>query len=172
MFRTIAASSLLALACLMPAQQAAAQDPLAGGIFGGAAGAIIGGALGGRGGAVAGAIIGGATGAAIAAEGERRANGYYWHRGGCYIQRPDGWMQVSPGYCGGPAYVAPAPRRVYGPPPVAVVEDDDLDEPIVVAPRRGAVSADAVAACARKYRSYDPNTGTFLSNEGYRKPCP
>jgi hypothetical protein len=39
-------------------------------------------------------------------------------------------------------------------------------------PPPGAVSADAVAACARKYRSYDPNTGTFLSNDGYRKPCP
>jgi hypothetical protein len=169
MFRTAAATSLLALAIAMPAQQAAAQDPLVGGIFGGAAGAIIGGALGGRGGAVAGAIIGGATGAAIAADGERRANGYYWHRGGCYIQRPDGWMQVSAGYCGGPAYVAPRP--VYGP-PGAVVVDDDLDEPVVVAPRRGPVSADAVAACARRYRSYDPNTGTFLSNDGYRKPCP
>jgi hypothetical protein len=170
MLRTFAATSLLALAILMPAQQAAAQDPLAGSIFGGAAGAIIGGALGGRGGAVAGAIIGGATGAAIAADGERRANGYYWHRGGCYIQRPEGWIAVSPAYCGGPAYVAPAPRPVYGPPPGAVVVDDDDD--VIVAPRRGPVSADAVAACARRYRSYDPNTGTFLSNDGYRKPCP
>ena len=30
----------------------------------------------------------------------------------------------------------------------------------------------AVAACARKYRSYDPRSGTFLSNDGMRKPCP
>ncbi len=68
MFRTLAAASLLTVACAMPLQQAAAQDAVAGGIFGGAAGAIIGGALGGRGGAVAGAIIGGTTGAAIAAK--------------------------------------------------------------------------------------------------------
>jgi hypothetical protein len=159
MIRTFAAAAMLTVACAMPLQEAAAQDPLAGGIFGGAAGAIIGGALGGRGGAVAGAIIGGATGAAIAAEGERRANGYYWHRGGCYMQRPDGaWIGVPPDYCGGPVY-APPPAA-YGPPPG------------YAPPPPSAVSADAVAACARKYRSYDPNTGTFLSNDGYRKPCP
>lgn len=170
MIRTFAATSLLALACIVPAQQAAAQDPVAGGIFGGAAGAIIGGALGGRSGAVAGAIIGGTTGAAVAAEGQRRANGYYWYNNGCYIQRPDGaWLVVAPQYCGGPAYVAPAP--VYGPPPVAV-EDDDEVEPVTAAPPRRAVSADAVAACARRYKSYDPRSGTFLSLDGMRKPCP
>ena len=116
MLRTLAAASLLTVACAMPLQQAAAQDPVAGGIFGGAAGAIIGGALGGRGGAVAGAIIGGTTGAAIAAQGQRRANGYYWYNNGCYIQRPDGaWIGVAPQYCGGPAYGPPP--AAYGPPP-------------------------------------------------------
>ncbi len=30
----------------------------------------------------------------------------------------------------------------------------------------------AVAYCARRYRSYDPATGTFLGNDGYRHPCP
>ena len=55
MFRTFAATSLLTLACVMPVQQAAAQDAIGGAIFGGAAGAILGGAIGGRGGAVAGA---------------------------------------------------------------------------------------------------------------------
>ena len=42
----------------------------------------------------------------------------------------------------------------------------------MVAPAPRAVSADAAAACARKYRSYDPRSGTFLSLDGMRKPCP
>src|SRR6476661_11070406 len=109
MVRTFGATALVTLACAMPLQQAAAQDPVAGG--------LLGGAIGGRGGAVAGAIIGGTTGATIAAQGQRRANGYYWYNNGCYIQRPDGaWIVVAPQYCGGPVVVAPP---AYGPPPVA-----------------------------------------------------
>src|SRR4051794_41960997 len=61
MFRTFAAASLLALACAMPLQPAAAQDPIAGGIFGGAVGGLLGGAIGGRGGGVAGGLLWGAT---------------------------------------------------------------------------------------------------------------
>jgi hypothetical protein len=48
-------------------------------------------------------------------------------------------------------------------------EDDEVE--MIEQPRRAA-SADAVAACARKYRSYDPRSGTFLSLDGTRKPCP
>jgi len=132
------AAALLTLACALPAQQAAAQDPIAGGILGGVAGGLLGGAIGGRGGAVAGAIIGGTTGAAIAAQGQRRANGYYWYNNGCYIQRPDGaWMVVAPQYCGGPVVVAPP---TYGPPPVApaaVADDDDEVEYIQQILRHG-----------------------------------
>ena len=177
MLRTFGAAALVTLACALPLQQAAAQDPVAGGIFGGIAGGLLGGAIGGRGGAVAGAIIGGTTGAAIAAQGQRRANGYYWYNNGCYIQRPDGaWVVVAPQYCGGPVVVAPP---AYGPPPVApaaAVDDDDEVEYINPAgpgargPR--AANEEAVAACARKYRSYDPRSMTFLSNDGTRKPCP
>lgn len=54
-----------------------------------------------------------------------------------------GW----PGYYYGPnVYAAPA----YGPPP-----DDD-----------------AVAYCMQRYRSYDPNSGTFLGKDHRRHPCP
>jgi BA14K-like protein len=177
MLRTLSAIGALALACAMPLQQAAAQDPLAGGIFGGAAGAIIGGAIGGRNGAIAGAIIGGSTGAAIASQGQRRANGYYWYNNGCFVQRPDGaWINVNPQYCGGPGY-GPPPAAAYGPPPVPAAAYDPDDEdgygnpPAGAYPRRGA-SQDAVEACAARYRSYDRNSMTFLSNDGTRKPCP
>ena len=163
MVRSLAAASLLTLACIVPLQQAAAQDAIGGAIFGGAAGALLGGALGGRGGAVAGAIIGGTTGAAIAAEGQRRRDGYYWYRNGCYVQRPDGgYMAVAPQYCAAP--VAPAAAAMPQP-----YDDDEVD--MVAQPQR-AVSPDAVASCARRYRSYDPRSGTFLSNDGMRKPCP
>ena len=91
---------MLAVALAMPAQEATAQDALGGALLGGMGGAIVGGALGGGRGAAVGAIVGATTGAAIAAEGERRREGYYYYRDGCYIQRPDGaWIRVSPRYC-------------------------------------------------------------------------
>jgi hypothetical protein len=31
---------------------------------------------------------------------------------------------------------------------------------------------DAVAYCMQTYRSYDPRSGTYLGNDGYRHPCP
>jgi len=46
MTRTIGAAAILALASLVPVQQAAAQDPVGGAIVGGALGGIIGGAVG------------------------------------------------------------------------------------------------------------------------------
>jgi hypothetical protein len=160
MLRTLTAASLLMLACAMPLQHAAAQDPVAGGIFGGAVGGLLGGAIGGRGGAVAGAIIGGTTGAAIAAQGQPRANGYYWYNNGCYVQRPDGaWIAVAP------------PPPGYGPAAVAPAADDDEVE-YIEQPGARAASADAIEACARRFRSYDRRSMTFLSNDGTRKPCP
>jgi hypothetical protein len=40
------------------------------------------------------------TGAAIASEGERRRNGYYYYRDGCYLPCPDGaYVAVDPRYC-------------------------------------------------------------------------
>jgi hypothetical protein len=100
MLRNLGIVTMLGLALIMAVHEAAAQDALGGAIIGGGAGAIFGGALGGRRGAAIGAIVGAGTGAAIAAEGERRRNGYYYYRDGCYLQRPDGaWILVHPRYC-------------------------------------------------------------------------
>ena len=101
MKRMLGAAMLLSMATIVPAQQAAAQDPVGGAIVGGALGAIVGGAIGhGAGGAIAGGLIGATTGAVIAAEAQRRHSGYYWWRGGCYYRYPNGaWLQVQPGYC-------------------------------------------------------------------------
>jgi hypothetical protein len=45
MHRVLGASAFLAIALVMPVQDAGAQDPVGGAILGGAAGAIIGGAV-------------------------------------------------------------------------------------------------------------------------------
>ena len=60
-----------------------------------------------------------------------------------------------PYYGPGPYYYGPGPYPApgYGPGP-------------------GPASADAVASCARRYKSYDPSSGTFLGNDGQRHPCP
>jgi hypothetical protein len=156
MLRTSGIAALLTLAFALPAQEAAAQDPLLGGLLGGAAGAIIGGVAGGGRGAAIGAIIGGTTGAVIAAEGQRRGAYYYW-RNGCYVQRPDGaYVAVAPGYCGPAAYYPPPP-----PPPAAYYP-----------PPPPPAQVGAVDYCAQRYRSYDPASGTYLGFDGVRHPCP
>jgi outer membrane lipoprotein SlyB len=102
MTRTLVVGAFLALAAFLPAQQAAAQNPL-GGAFGGAiVGGAIGGAVGhGAGGVIAGAAIGAATGAIIANEAERRSGGYFWWHNACYYRYPNGaWVQVGLNYCG------------------------------------------------------------------------
>lgn len=57
-------------------------------------------------------------------------------------------------YGPGPYYYGPA----YYPPPV------------VYAP--APVYGDPVAYCMRRFRSYDPGSGTYLGYDGYRHPCP
>ena len=48
----------------------------------------------------AGAVISGTAAKAITSEAQRKSNGYYAWRNGCYIQRADGaWMQVNRKYC-------------------------------------------------------------------------
>ena len=61
-----------------------------------------------------------------------------------------------PGYGYGYGYGGPA----YYPAPA----------PVVVAPGYG--GGDAEAYCMRRYRSYDPASGTYLNYDGNRYPCP
>lgn len=101
MVRNIAAAALVLAALALPPQPAAAQDPLAGALLGGAAGALLGGAVTGRTSGVAiGAVVGATTGAIIASEAQRNQRGYYAWRQGCYLQRRDGsYVRVSQRYC-------------------------------------------------------------------------
>lgn len=98
------AATALTLALAAPAPQAAAQDGVFGGaLLGGAAGALIGGGLTGRaGGAIIGGVVGAGVGATIGADADRRryGGGYFWNRGRCWYQYPDGpTVRVSRDHC-------------------------------------------------------------------------
>ena len=70
-----------------------------------------------------------------------------------------GGALAAPYYYGAPYYYPPA---YYGPGPG-----------YYGGPAYGpGPGGDGVAYCARKYRSYDPASGTFLGNDGARHPCP
>jgi hypothetical protein len=63
------------------------------------------------------------------------------------------------GYYGGPGY-APG-----------YYDDGYADDgAVAVAPAPG--GDDSIAYCMQTYRSYDPRSGTYLGNDGYRHPCP
>jgi hypothetical protein len=63
------------------------------------------------------------------------------------------------GYYGGPGYYAPG-----------YYDDQYYDDgAVAVAPGGG---DDAVAYCMQTYRSYDPQSGTYMGIDGYRHPCP
>jgi hypothetical protein len=42
----------------------------------------------------------------------------------------------------------------------------------IAAGQANAATQQNVAYCARRYRSYDPASGTYLNNDGNRYPCP
>ncbi len=90
--------------------------------------------------------------------------GYRGYRGGYY--RGNRGAAVGAGIAAGalgalavgalaaqPRYYEPAP--VYGAAPVYVSPD-----------------ADAVAYCSRRFRTYDPETGTYIGNGGVVRACP
>ena len=57
----------------------------------------------------------------------------------------------------GPSYYGPSySRRYYAEPPVVYDEPGDDD----------------IEYCLRRFRSYDPRSGTYLGYDGYRHPCP
>jgi len=66
---------------------------------------------------------------------------------------------TSGGY--GPGYAAPGP---------AYYDEGYDDGAVAVAPAPS--GGDDVAYCMQTYRSYDPRSGTYMGNDGYRHPCP
>lgn len=78
-----------------------------------------------------------------------RGRGYHHHHGG-YGRRGGGW---------GPAIGGLAAGAIIG-------------GAIASSQAQAAANADAAAYCAQRFRSYDPGTGTYLANDGYRRSCP
>jgi len=48
-------------------------------------------------------------------------------------------------------------------------DDDNYDDNYYA---ESAPAGDDVAYCMRRFRSYDPGSGTYLGNDGYRHACP
>jgi peptidoglycan/LPS O-acetylase OafA/YrhL len=87
---------------------------------------------------------------------------YYYRRGYYrpYYYRRDNGAAVAAGVAG-----LAAGALIAG-----AIANQAQAEPIAPPPP-GTVSPSVAAYCARKYRSYDPGTGTFLSNNGMRYVC-
>lgn len=93
--------------------------------------------------------------------------GYYRHGGGggggggfipgAVAGALIGGAIASGGYYGSPGYYAPG------------YYDDGYDDGAVAVAPGG---DDAVAYCMQRFRSYDPRSGTYLGNDGYRHACP
>ena len=101
--------------------------------------------------------------------------GYYRHGGGggfipgAVAGAIVGGAIASQGYYGGPGYYAPGPS--YYPAGPGYYDDSYAEEGVVAAaPAPG--GDDSVAYCMQTYRSYNPRTGTYLGNDGFRHPCP
>jgi hypothetical protein len=67
---------------------------------------------------------------------------------------------ASQGY--GPGYYGPGPGYY----------DDQYDDGGPVAEVAAPGGDDSVAYCMQTYKSYDPQSGTYLGYDGYRHPCP
>jgi BA14K-like protein len=75
--------------------------------------------------------------------------------GGAIAGAVIGGAIASQGY-GGPGYYPPGPGY--------------YDDSLAAGPPPG--DNDAVAYCMQTYRSYDPQSGTYLGGDGQRHPCP
>jgi hypothetical protein len=63
--------------------------------------------------------------------------------------------------------VLPVTRRTPAPPPTPTAAGAEPAPAAAAAP----LSPDRAAVCAQRYRSFDPQTGTYLGTDGARHPC-
>ena len=109
-------------------------------------------------GLAAGALIGGAVAAATTPWYGPGYYGDYAYAGNAYD--PWSYSAADPYYYGGvaPSYGYVAPTYGYAPGYNAYAYSE--------------APADQVGYCARRYRSYDPSTGSYLGYDGIRHACP
>jgi hypothetical protein len=80
-----------------------------------------------------------------------RGRGWRGRRGGSGVAAGVLGGLILGGMLAGPRYYGYAPGLSYG---------------------TGYYRGDAVAYCMRRFKSYDPYSGTYLGYDGYRHPCP
>jgi hypothetical protein len=86
-----------------------------------------------------------------------------------------GWGRAAPAIAGGvvagaPYYYGPGPYYYpYYPRPYYAPAPAGYYAPGYYSPQSG---EGATAYCSRRFRSYNPSTGTYLGTDGYRHPCP
>lgn len=109
------------------------------------------------------ALIVVASAFSASAQAQHHRGGYYgYHRAGYYGHYGRGWYgggwagfaagAILGGLLAAPYYGRPYYYPYYGSPYY--------------------YPGDAVAYCMRRFRSYDPRSGTYLGYDGYRHPCP
>lgn len=91
-----------------------------------------------------------------------------WHGGRGYGHRHG--FRRGYGYRRGPGVGAAVGAGVAGLAAGAIIGGAIANSQAQAAPR--GVPAEAVAACARRFRSYDAGSGTYLGNDGARHSCP
>jgi hypothetical protein len=126
---------------------------------GGGGGPVMGG--GGRGGG--GGFHGGGGGGF---RGGGYAGGHHGGYGG--YRRGYGGGGFVPGVIGGAIIGGALASPYYYGQSYGYYDDGAYDEPVV----RVAPGGDDDSYCIRRYRSYDPASGTYLGNDGRRHPCP
>lgn len=119
-------------------------------------------------------VGGGGGGPHFGGGGYRGGGGYHHNGGGGFLPGAVagaivGGAIASQGYYGGPGYYAPGPSYY---PSAPAYYDDSYAEDGVVAAAPAPGGDDSVAYCMQTYRSYNPRTGTYLGNDGFRHPCP
>ena len=127
------------------------------------------------GGAPAARFNGGGGGAPAARFNGGGGNRYAGGGGGYYRRGGNGFVPgaVAGALIGGAiasqsyGYYAAGPTYAPG-----YYDDQNYDDSGVVAVAPAPGGDDAVAYCMQTYRSYDPRSGTYLGNDGYRHPCP
>jgi hypothetical protein len=161
-----AAAMALVLPMVVPTASFAQAPHGRAGVARGAGGVHVGGGAAFRG------APGGFRGGQVA--GFNRGGGGGWHGGGGY-RRGGGFIpgavagaviggalaSQSYAYYGGPGYYTPG-----------YSDDQYYDDGGAVAVGPAPGGDDSVAYCMQTYRSYDPQSGTYLGYDGLRHPCP
>ncbi len=106
--------------------------------------------------------------------GQRFSGGGGYHGGGGYYRGGGGGAFI-PGLAAGAIIGGAIASQGYGPgyyaaPGPGYYDEGYDDGAVAVAP--APAGGDDVAYCMQTYRSYDPRSGTYMGNDGYRHPCP